>query len=168
MYNTCSVDAAEKSKTTMRCSPPIDRSSPPYFALHARDEETRVTLIPNVIRDVRDRRARICTRDACTHGGQACARVQGAERISETGWWMIPLCVLVARHCRKMALFRPLVRTRNAFPSAPERNWTVFDKYFPTKVLPLSFEIKISLQRYSERARALKAPPEEERNEGTK
>lgn len=79
---------------------------------------------------------------------------------------MIPLCVLVARHCRKMALFRPLVRTRNAFPSAPERNWTVFDKYFPTKVLPLSFEIKISLQRYSERARALKAPPEEERNEG--
>lgn len=81
---------------------------------------------------------------------------------------MIPLCVLVARHCRKMALFRPLVRTRNAFPSAPERNWTVFDKYFPTKVLPLSFEIKISLQRYSERARALKAPPEEERNEGTK
>lgn len=141
---------------------------PPYFALHARDEETRVTLIPNVIRDVRDRRARICTRDACTHGGQACARVQGAERISETGWWMIPLCVLVARHCRKMALFRPLVRTRNAFLSAPERNWTVFDKYFPTKVLPLSFEIKISLQRYSERARALKAPPEEERNEGTK
>lgn len=81
---------------------------------------------------------------------------------------MIPLCVLVARHCRKMALFRPLVRTRNAFPSAPERNWTVFDKYFPTKVLPLSFEIKISLQRYSERARALKTPPEEERNEGTK
>lgn len=96
-----------------------DRSIPPlpYFALHARDEETRVTLIPYVpnvvIRDVRDRRACIYTRDACTHGGQAVCTCTGSrtnfrDRLMDDTF--VCLGRVRAPHCRKMALFRPLVR----------------------------------------------------------
>lgn len=133
-----------------------DRSIPPlpYFALHARDEETRVTLIPYVpnvvIRDVRDRRACIYTRDACTHGGQAVCTCTGS-RTNFRDRLMDDTFVCLVAYAR-LIVGRWRFSDRSCAPetgvSAPERNWTVFDKYFPTKVPPFfsfqPFEIKIS------------------------